>query len=55
MTGIDSKADKGHVLPNVKKLQFGPESDVFSNALRIVFSYIEGKDVEYRDILCTSG
>jgi len=30
-----------------KKLQFSPESDIFSSALRIVLSHLEGKDVEY--------
>ena len=44
-----------YVLSGVKRLQFGPESDVFSNALRIVLSYLERKNIEYRDILCTSG
>jgi len=47
--------EKRHVLSGVTKLQFGPESDVFSNALRIVLSHLEGKNIEYRDILCTSG
>ena len=47
--------EKRHVLSGVRKLQFGPESDVFSNALRIVLSHLEGKNIEYRDILCMSG
>ncbi len=44
-----------HVLLAVKQLKFGPESDIFSSALKIVLSYLGEKDLEYRDILCTSG
>lgn len=47
--------EKRHVLSGVRKLQFGPESDVFSNALGIVLSHLEQEKIEYRDILCMSG
>ena len=42
------------VISHVGKLEFGPPSDIFSQALAIVLSHL-GESIEYQEILCTSG
>ena len=43
------------VLENVKRLKFGPESDIFVQAVQIALNYGEDKGLPYHDILCWSG
>ena len=42
------------VISGVGKLEFGPPSDIFSQALAIVLSHL-GESIGYQEILCTSG
>jgi hypothetical protein len=44
-----------HVIQGVGKLQFGPQSDTFCQALAIVLDSLGEKGIEYQDILCGSG
>lgn len=46
--------DQRLVIPSVEKLEFGPPSDIFSQALKIALCHI-GESVEYEQILCISG
>jgi hypothetical protein len=48
------KSDERRVISNVEKLQFGPPSDIFSQALKIALCHI-GESVDYEQILCISG
>ena len=47
-------ADHRKVLSGVEKLEFGPPSDIYSQALAIALSHM-GETVEYQEILCISG
>ena len=46
--------DQRKVIPDVEKLEFGPPSDIFSQALKIALCHM-GDPIEYEQILCISG
>ena len=50
-----SQSSDRTVIPDVPRLAFGPQSDLFSTALSIVLPYYGGTELTYPEILCRSG